>query len=192
VSGVKIAIFASGSGSGFEALARTVLEQKKLDAEIVALVCDRKDAPVLEKARALGIKPLLVPADKNTDRDAHEGEILKQLAGLKPHFIVLSGYMRIMTPRLIDAYKSERGYHRAFRYGTKVAGCTVHLVDHGLDSGPICAQEAFSIAGCADVAQVEVLGKKIEHRLYPETLAWVLPERFEVKNINGRQSVCSI
>jgi phosphoribosylglycinamide formyltransferase-1 len=151
-------------------------------------------------------------ADKNTDRDAHEGEILKQLAGLKPHFIVLSGYMRIMTPRLIDAYKSERGYHRivnihpsllpafpgtrgyeqAFRYGTKVAGCTVHLVDHGLDSGPICAQEAFSIAGCADVAQVEVLGKKIEHRLYPETLAWVLPERFEVKNINGRQSVCSI
>lgn len=206
MSRTPIAIFASGSGSGFEALARAVLEQKSLNAEIVALVCDRTDAPVLEKAKRWGVRTVLVPADKTTDRKTHEEEILKQLSKVNPHFLVLSGYMRIMTPHLIDAFKSERGYQRivnihpsllpafpgthgyaqAFQYGAKVAGATVHLVDHGLDSGPICAQEAFSIAHCTDVSQVEALGKNIEHRLYPETLAWVLPERFEVKNVNGR------
>ena len=205
----SIVVFASGTGSGFESIARAVKE-KRLDAEIQALVCDRPGALVIEKARHLGIKTIVIPG--KADRLTHEKEILNELVDLDPRFLVLSGYMRILTPHLIDAFRSDRGYYRivnihpsllpsfsgmhgysqAFLHGAKVAGATVHLVDKGLDSGPICAQESFAIDQCKDAAEVETLGKAIESKLYPKTLSWVLPEHFDLVNRNGRLCVCPI
>jgi phosphoribosylglycinamide formyltransferase 1 len=203
----SIAIFASGRGSNFEAI-ESAVRDGRLDAKIVAVVSDQTNAPVLEKARSKGLKVIAVPLVLK-DRVEHEKKILTELAGERPQFLVLAGYMRIMTPHLIENFRSEKGYSRivnihpsllpafpgvdsyaqAFQHGTKIAGVTVHLVENQVDSGPICAQESFDISGCQSAEIVERLGLAIEHRLYPESLSWILPEKFSVTDRGGRLCV---
>jgi phosphoribosylglycinamide formyltransferase-1 len=197
----KIAILASGRGSNFDAILKAV-KAGKLDAEIVAVLSDQPEAPVLEKARAAGIPALAVPPQVKgpAGRQAHDEQVLQALKSYSPRFLVMAGYMRVVTPVLLEAFRSDRGYTRvvnvhpsllpafpgvgsygqAFRHGAHVAGVTVHLVEEAVDTGPILAQEAFSIRHCTSAEEVEKLGLEIEHQLYPETLAWVLPEKFEL------------
>jgi phosphoribosylglycinamide formyltransferase-1 len=195
-----IVIFASGTGSGFESIAKAV-EEGKLQAKILALVCDQPAAVVLDKARARGVKTIVVPKAQGESRASHDERILAEILPLQPQFLVMAGYMRIVSPKLLESFRSERGYTRvvnihpsllpafpgvgayaqAFRYGTRVAGATVHLVELEVDSGPICAQAAFSIEGLRSEAEVEQKGKTIEQELYPRTLSWVLPERFDIE-----------
>ena len=218
-----IAILASGTGSNFEAIADAVASGE-LNAKILALVCDVPGAPVLAKAKARGIPAIDVPFPPSSAgamdvrRQRHEEELLSKLRALEPRFLVMAGYMRIVTPRLIEAFRSERGYTRivnihpsllpafpgvksyaqAFRFGVKVTGVTVHLVEPDVDSGPICAQEAFSIADCRSVDEVEARGHAVEHRIYSRTLQWVLPESFRLEDRdqqdlkNRRLCVCPI
>jgi phosphoribosylglycinamide formyltransferase-1 len=201
-----IAIFASGRGSNFDAI-EAAIRVGVVDAKIVAVVSDQPDAPVLEKARGAGLHTIMVPAQK--DRLEHEKKILVELAKVSPRFLVLAGYMRIITPHLIESFRSDHGYSRiinihpsllpafpgvnsyeqAFQHGSKVTGVTVHLVENEVDSGPICAQEAFDMSGCQSAEIVEKLGLAIEHRLYPETLSWVLREKFTVVHRGGRLCV---
>jgi phosphoribosylglycinamide formyltransferase-1 len=201
---VPIAVLASGRGSNLEAI-HAASVAGWLQAEIVAVISDRKDALVLEKARALGLNALYVEPGKE-QRISHEKKILAALSsGTRPHFLVLAGYMRILSPLLIEAYRSEQGYSRivnvhpsllpafpgvgsyaqAFQYGAKLSGVTVHLVESEVDNGPICAQESFSLNDCTTEAEVEQKGLAVEHRLYPETLGWVLPEKFKVDMNQG-------
>lgn len=200
-SATPIVVLASGRGSNFEAIANAV-RAGKLAADIRGVVSDQPAAGVLEKARALGI-PAVV---------AGKTDLLAQVQALNPRFVVLAGYMRLLSPAFLDAFDSGRGYHRvinvhpsllpafpgldsyaqALHHGAKVTGVTIHLVDGGLDSGAICAQEAFDISDVpADqTAEVERRGLAIEHRLYPATLGWILPERFAIeKNSDGRLRV---
>jgi phosphoribosylglycinamide formyltransferase-1 len=209
-----IALFASGRGSNFTAV-YDAIKNGTLKAEIVAVVSDCEDAPVLEKARSFGLKTVFVPVERDRPvierRRMHEEKILTSLQLLRPHFIVLAGYMRVLSSFFIDAYASGKGYSRivnihpsllpsfpgvksyaqAHRYGVKWTGVTVHFVENAIDSGPICAQEGFSIADCKTVAEVESRGLAVEHRLYPETLKWILPENFKlVDRSGGRFCVC--
>ncbi|MFL5815075.1 MAG: phosphoribosylglycinamide formyltransferase [Bdellovibrionia bacterium] len=197
---IPIVIFASGTGSGFESIADAV-QAGRLDAEIRGVVCDQPAARVLEKARNRGIKTILVPKAQGESRAAHDERILSEILPLQPRFLVMAGYMRIVSSKLLESFRSERGYARvvnihpsllpsfpgvgayaqAFRYGTKVAGATVHLVELEVDSGPICAQVAFPIDGLRSEAEVEEKGKALEQKLYPETLSWVLPEKFDIE-----------
>ena len=214
---MPIAIFASGRGSNFDAVLKAIRDGH-LAAEIVAVVSDQPGAQVIEKAQAAGLKSIVVPAEKAPAREAslsaaersavlevrrkaHEEKILTQLRPLAPHFLVMAGYMRVVTSHLIEAFRSERGYSRivnvhpsllpsfpgvdayeqAFSHGAQLAGVTVHLVEREVDQGPICAQEAFSIADCKSVEEVEKRGLAIEHRLFPETLKWVLTEKFMIE-----------
>jgi phosphoribosylglycinamide formyltransferase 1 len=194
----RIAVFASGRGTNFDAI-RAAVSSRKLEAEIVALVSDRPEAPAIGKAKQGGIRAIVQPS-RGLDRRAHEEAILAELRPLKPRFLVLAGYMRLLTPALIEEFRSEGGYSRivnvhpsllpsfpgvggyaqAFEHGAKVTGATVHLVDEGLDCGPICSQEAFAISDCRTAEEVEERGLAVENRLYPETLRWVLPEKFKV------------
>ncbi|MDR3608281.1 MAG: phosphoribosylglycinamide formyltransferase [Oligoflexia bacterium] len=196
----SFAVLASGTGSNFEAIADAV-QSGRLAAKLVGVVSDVPDAGVLAKARLRGITTAVVPREK--DRAAHDRKILQALDALpggRPRFLVLAGYMRVMTSTLIQAFRADRysrivnihpsllpafpgvaGYAQAYAHGAKIAGVTVHLVDEGLDSGPICAQGAFSISECESVHEVEDLGKELEHRLYPETLSWILPEKFKLE-----------
>ena len=159
---------------------------------------------------ALARMPERVAGETDADRRTrHEELILAALAPLKPAFLILAGYMRILTPRLLGAFRSPRGYARvvnihpsllpafpgtggyaqAWEHGAKVAGASVHLVDEGVDEGPICAQEAFSIAECRSAEEVEKMGLAVEHRLYPRALSWILEEKFEIEKMKGRPCV---
>lgn len=212
---VPFAILASGRGSNFDAIAKAI-DEGKLQGKICAILSDRADAEVLEKAKRRGVPALCVPVDAGPQggnpeerRQRHERKILEALAPFSPRFLVLAGYMRILTDELIEAFRSERGYARivnihpsllpsfpgarayaqAFSHGVKVTGASVHLVEREVDCGPICAQEAFEIGDCGSPEEVERRGLEVEHRLYPEALQWILPESFEMVRREGRACV---
>jgi phosphoribosylglycinamide formyltransferase-1 len=210
----SVVVLASGSGTNFEAIADAVAGGK-LKAEIRAVLSDRIDAPVIDKAKKRGIEAVVVPFNKSEGsvedaRRLHDERVLAALDPFAPRFLVMAGYMRIASLLLIESFRGERGYSRivnihpsllpafpgahayaqAFRHGVQVTGATVHLLEEEVDAGPICAQQAFSIAHCKSESEVEELGKKIEHRLYPETLEWVLSDHFKIEQDHGRLRVC--
>ena len=167
-----IVIFASGRGSNFDALHKAV-EEKQLAADILAVISDNPEALVLEKARKVGIPAVAIPFQGGQSRAEHERKIVEALKPFQPKFLAVAGYMRIVTDLLIEAFRSEKGYARivnihpsllpafpglnayeqAFHAGVKFAGATVHLVEKEVDSGPICAQEVFSIEECRSVSE---------------------------------------
>jgi len=203
-----IVILASGTGSNFEAI-YTAIMNGRLKAEIKGVISDRHDAPVLKKAQTMGIPEACIPAPRSSggDRVRHEQQILEAVSVWKPFYVILAGYMRVLSSFFVHAFWCDRGYARivnihpsllpafpgmyayrqAFRYGAKVSGVSVHLVDAQVDHGPICAQQAFSIADCQTEDECVQRGLTIEHQLYPETLGWILSEKFDLESrIEGR------
>jgi len=194
----RFAVFASGRGSNFEALVQAGLRDR-----IALLVSDRREAGALEIARRHDV-PVLISRDP--------GEIQAALARAGVQWIVLAGFMRILSAEFIDSFRGPSGfarilnihpsllpafpgmhaYEKAYAYGCKQAGVTVHLVEPEMDSGPILAQEAFDISACRDAAEVETRGLAVEHRLYAETIAWALREEFTLEKSEGRIRVRKI
>lgn len=181
---LSIAVFASGNGSNFQAIADAVKEGR-LDARIELLVCDRPKAKVVERAEAAGIPAFTFQPKEYASREAYEHEILHQLQQRNVKLIVLAGYMRIITHVLVDAYWGRMinihpsllpsfpgldAVGQALRHGVKITGVTVHLVDGGLDSGPILAQRAIDIQQGDTEASIAERIHHIEHRLYPEVI----------------------
>lgn len=179
----RIAIFASGSGSNFEAIVNAY-NNGILNALPTVCVCDRPGAPVIERARRLGI-PLLVINPKDFEsKSAYESCLVKKLRELDIDLICLAGYMRLigeplltaypnriinLHPSLLPAFKGAHAIRDAFEYGVKVYGVTIHFVDETLDGGKIIAQAAFPF----ESNEIDELEKKIhelEHKIYPETI----------------------
>ena len=198
----RFAVLASGTGTGFvsivDSLRTGVLAQESL--ELAGLICNRSKAPVLERARERGVETTLVsrtlPSPETTD------PLIAASQQWNVDWLVCAGWTQILPvsvlqhfwdpslgvhrivnihPSLLPAFPGLHSYRQAWDHGNSVTGVTVHLIDAGLDTGPICAQEAFSIQDCTSAEEVGLRGQKIEHRLYPETLAWVLSSRFEFK-----------
>ncbi|WP_127532026.1 phosphoribosylglycinamide formyltransferase [Paenibacillus kobensis] len=159
MSKLRVAVFASGQGTNFQALADAVRDQK-LDVTIELLVCDKPSAPVVERARLAGVDAFVFKPKDYPSREAYETEIAAELERRGVGLIVLAGYMRIVTPVLVDAYYGRminihpsllpaflgvNGIGQAWEYGVKLTGVTVHYVDGGLDSGPIIAQRAVEV-----------------------------------------------
>lgn len=180
----KLAVFASGEGTNFEAIARACADGV-LAAEVVLLVCDKPGAPVVEKAVRLGIDTFVFSPRDYADKAAFETEIVRALDARKVDLVCLAGYMRIIGDTLLGAYAGRmvnihpsllpafRGAHaveQAVACGVKVYGITVHWVSPELDGGKIIAQRAFEYDG-NDPAEVHRLGQQIEHVLYVETIA---------------------
>lgn len=178
----RIAVFASGSGSNFVALAQAQSEAY----DIVLLVCDVPDAPVLARAHACGIPALVVRPRDYADRPQYEQAILRVLQQENVAFIALAGYMRLLTPVLLDAFPQRilnvhpsllpafpgrNAVAQAIEYGVKYTGVTVHVVDEGMDTGPIIAQRVIDILPTDTPATLTSRVHAIEHALYPTVLA---------------------
>ena len=134
-------------------------------------------------------------------RETHDQNVLQAVEPYAPRFLVMAGYFRVVTPVLIEAFRDSQGYSRivnvhpsllpafpgldayaqAYHYGAQCSGVTVHLVEEDVDTGPICAQETFSLAGCVDAAAVEQRGLAVEHRLFPQALHWIVNQKFGVE-----------
>lgn len=185
----RIAIFASGSGSNFEALA-VACKEGKVDAEVALMVCDKPSAKVIERAERLGIEALVLSPKSFETKQQYEEAILARLSELQVELICLAGYMRIITDVILDAYperimnvhpsilpafKGAKAIEQALAYGVKYFGVTIHLVTPELDSGAILDQEAFRYEG-HKVAELEELVHKTEHPLYIRTLQKFIEE----------------
>ncbi|WP_088005741.1 phosphoribosylglycinamide formyltransferase [Indiicoccus explosivorum] len=179
----KIAIFASGNGSNFQAIAEAAAAGR-LNAEVVLAVTDNPDAHVLERAASMGVDTLALRPKAFKSKALYEEAIMEQLQRREVQWLVLAGYMRLVGPVLLDAYPGrivnihpsllpafpgKDAIGQTLASGRREAGVTVHTVDAGMDTGPIIAQRSFLI-GSRNRSEVEEEIHRIEHEMYPSVL----------------------
>jgi len=187
---------ASGRGSNFEALLRCSREPSSA-AEIVVLISDRADAAALEKARAAGIATARVDPGTRRGEWAPSGvtALLEILRAHRVEAICLAGFMRIVPPEIVREFRHRMlnvhpallpafpGLHaqrQALKAGVKVAGCTVHFVDEGVDTGPILLQAAVPVLDDDDEERLSARILEQEHRIYAEALRRLAEGRIRV------------
>jgi phosphoribosylglycinamide formyltransferase 1 len=195
---LALVLMASGSGSNARAILEAIA-QGALNATVHAIICNQAQAGVLEIGHTYGIPTVCVP-HHGLARERHEAEILSIIKKFKPHYLVLAGYMRLLSPHFIEtvnqslpvyatsssltlphrilnihpallpAFKGAHGYQDAFAYGVSVSGVTVHFVEAEMDSGPILAQKTFPRKANDTLECFQSRGLTVEHQLYPDTL----------------------
>lgn len=193
----RICVFASGNGTNFEAIINAI-EAKKIDAICPILICDKKDAYVLERAKKHNVKSYFVSLKKEGSKELYEKKILSILNQYQIDLICLAGYMKIIGdiilksyegriinihPALLPSFKGAHGILDAFNYGVKVFGVTVHFVSSELDGGKIICQRAFEYYG-NDISYVEEKIHEIEHVLYIEAINRVIEGESYEKSVN--------
>lgn len=197
---MRIAVLLSGRGSNFLSI-HSAIASGALQAEIVCVISNRPDAPGIEKAKELGYDAHVLDHKAFANRAAHEEEVTRVLDAVRPDFIVLAGYMRLLSaafverfrhrilnihPSLLPAFPGVDAQKQAFDYGVRVAGCTVHFVDEHLDAGPIVVQRAVPVL---DDDSAETLAARIlvqEHEAYVEALQKLTTRPFAIE---GRRVV---
>lgn len=177
---MRIAVFASGSGSNFETIVQATRDGRLPSLEVALLVCDQAKAYAIERAERLGIPVYLFSAKEYSSKEAFEQEILAQLKHLEIDFIVLAGYMRLignvlltgyqgrminLHPSLLPAFPGKNAIRQAWEYGVKVMGATVHYVDEGMDTGPIIDQKAIFVHEKDTEESLEQKIHAVEHLL---------------------------
>lgn len=195
MSRTKVAVLISGRGSNMEALVRAS-QAADCPFEIALVLANKPGAKGLEIAAAAGVEALCVDSKPfGKDREAHERAIDAALRERGIQVIALAGYMRILTPFLVDAwagrmlnihpsllpaYPGLDTHARALAAGEAEAGCTVHLVTAGVDEGPILGQARVAILPGDDEPALSARVLEQEHSLYPATLADFVERRFSV------------
>lgn len=189
----RVGVLISGRGSNLQALIDAQGEGR-LGGEVVVVLSDRPGAAGLERARAAGIATGACPV-AGRSREDHERELLALLAQHRVDLVCLAGYMRRLTPvfvsawagrllnvhpSLLPAFPGLHAQRQAVEHGAKVSGATVHLVDEGLDEGPIVLQEAVPVREADDADSLAARILEAEHRLYPEAVRLVLEGRCRV------------
>ncbi len=191
----KIAVFASGRGSNFSAIARAA-KKGKLGAELALLVCDQPQAGVIARAKRQKVAVALIKRQDYASREDFEKEIIRCLEESKIDLIVMAGFMRVLGKGLVDKYKNKiinihpallpafKGAHAigdAFDYGVKVTGVTVHFVDELMDNGPIILQAAVKIEEGDNLESLEAKIHKLEHKLYPQAIKLFLKGKLKIE-----------
>ncbi len=192
----KLAIFVSGSGTNMENIIKKIKRGKKSHAEVTLVVSDKQNAPALRKARKHEVSTLFINPKSFKTKKAYEREIIKQLKRAKIDYIVLAGFMRILTPHIIKAYKNKminihpsllpafkgaHGIKDAYHYGVKVTGVTVHFVTDDLDAGPIILQKAIPIKEGETCDALEARIHKVEYQLYPQAIDLLVANKLTIR-----------
>lgn len=190
----NIGILLSGRGSNFEAIARNVADEK-IPGKIALVISNREQAPGLERARAMGLKTLFI-SSKGKDREAYDREVVAALKEAHVDLVCLAGFMRLLSPyfvrafprrilnihpALLPAFPGLDAQKQALDYGVKFTGCTVHIVDEGMDTGPIVCQ---AIVPVLDDDTEETLSARIlseEHRIYSEAVCLLLKDEVRIE-----------
>jgi phosphoribosylglycinamide formyltransferase 1 len=196
---MKIAVFASGTGSNFAAVVEAVKDGRLKNIEVALLVCDRPGALVIKRAEQESIPVFSFQPKEFADKAAYEQHILDKLQEHGVELIVLAGYMRLigqtllssysgrminLHPSLLPAFTGKDAIGQALEYGVKITGITVHFVDAGMDTGPIIAQRTVAVESGETK---ESLSHKIqvqEHQLLPEVIGWIAEGKIK---LNGRK-----
>ncbi|HVT01824.1 MAG TPA: phosphoribosylglycinamide formyltransferase [Thermoanaerobaculia bacterium] len=181
----RLAVMLSGRGSNFLAIHDAVRSGRIPAAEIVAVISNKPDAPGLSRGRELGYDCCDVDHRQFASREEHEAELLRLFGERKVDFVLLAGYMRLLSPRfvnhfrhrilnihpsLLPAFPGVDAQAQAIAHGVKVAGCTVHLVDESLDGGPILVQRSVNVLDEDDSDSLAARILEEEHEAYVEAV----------------------
>ncbi|MEA2022508.1 MAG: phosphoribosylglycinamide formyltransferase [Candidatus Caldatribacteriota bacterium] len=195
---INIGVLVSGSGTNLLAIIEAI-KKGRIDGVIRIVISDKPHAYALRRARFYNIKTNSIDPEGFNNREEYDREIVSILKEKEVDLVVLAGYMKMLTPYFINAYKNKimnihpallpsfPGLHvqkKAIDHGVKVSGCTVHFVDEGLDSGPIILQKAVKVK---EDDTEESLTKRIlkeEHEIYPRAIQLFAQDRL---SINGRK-----
>jgi phosphoribosylglycinamide formyltransferase-1 len=196
---LRLGVLASGRGSNLQAIIDAI-EAGSLAAQIVVVVSNKQNAQALERARKHGVPAVFLDpkpcAGRPDSRETYDRAILEVLQKYDVELVLLAGYMKIVTPVLINAYQNRMmnihpsllpafpgldAQKQALEWGVKLAGCTVHFVTEGVDEGPIIIQAAVPVL---DEDTPETLALRIleqEHRIYPRAVQLYAEGRLQVE-----------
>ena len=179
---LPVGVLASGEGTNLQALLAGVHGR---EATIVAVASDVRSAPALERARRAGVPTAAFPLADHLDREARDRAMADWLEARGARLVVLAGYMALLVPAflarfpdavinvhpsLLPAFPGLQAIERAVERGVKVFGVTVHLVDEGVDTGPILLQRAVELPDARDPAVVRARLRELEHALLPDAV----------------------
>jgi phosphoribosylglycinamide formyltransferase 1 len=203
MSPLPVGVLASGEGTNLQALLDTVHGR---EAEVVAVASDKPGARALARAQASGVPTAVFALGEHPDRDARDAAIADWLQERGVRLVVLAGYMAILTPAflarfpravlnvhpsLLPAFPGIGSVEQAVAYGVHVFGVTVHLVDEGVDTGPIVLQGAVELPGATDPAAVRARLQPLEHELLPEAVRLFARGAISADPANPRRTVVS-
>jgi phosphoribosylglycinamide formyltransferase-1 len=179
----RIVILISGRGSNMEALLKA-----KLPCEVAAVISNKADAAGLEIARQQGVATAAISHKDFANREAFDAALAQKIDEFRPDFVVLAGFMRILTadfvnhyagrlinihPSLLPAFTGVNTHERALQEGVKIHGCTVHFVTADLDHGPIIIQAAVPVRQDDTPATLSARVLYEEHRVFPQAVRWL-------------------
>jgi phosphoribosylglycinamide formyltransferase-1 len=192
---MRIAVLVSGNGTNLQALLDAQGAGKLRPAEIALVISNRPQAPALQRAKKAGV-PQRVVDHKNFSSRAHfEEALIAELQAVEIEAVVLAGFMRILSPLFVEHFQGRilnthpalcpsfpgiDAPQQAIDAGVKITGCTVHLVDTGVDTGPIVLQEALAVEEGDSAESLHRRIQVLEHRLLPEATRMLAEGRIEL------------
>jgi phosphoribosylglycinamide formyltransferase 1 len=204
VSGpLPIAVLASGSGTNLQALLDTVHEREAL---IVAVASNRVGVPALERAGARDVPTAVFARSDYSDRESRDVAMGDWLVQRGARLVVLAGYMELLSdsllerfpeavinvhPSLLPAFPGMKAIEQALAYGVKVFGVTVHLVDAGVDTGPVILQQAVELPDAREPGEVLQALRPLEHSLLPRAVRLFASGALSLDPSNPRRVVAA-
>lgn len=200
----RMAVFASGEGTNFQAMVDAWQKGYFGATEattIELLVSDKPEAPVVQRAIQAGVDTYVFRPKEYSSREQYEIEIVAELERRGIDLIVLAGYMRLLTPTIVNPYRGRMinvhpsllpafpgkdALGQALAYGVKLTGITVHFVDNGMDTGPIVAQQAIEVQPQDTAETLAERIHEIERKLYPQVVAQIAQGKV---TLEGRQVI---
>jgi phosphoribosylglycinamide formyltransferase 1 len=191
---ITLGVLVSGSGTNLQAILDAIGVQK-LDARVAVVVSNKAGAGGVERAARAGVPTVVVDHKAYAGREAFDAKVVEALRAHGVEWVVLAGFMRIVTPVLLDAFPMRvinvhpallpsfpgvDAQRQALEHGVRISGCTVHFVDSGTDTGAIIAQRAVAILPSDDVDSLRARILIEEHSLLPEVLQWIAEGRVRV------------
>ena len=182
---LNLGVLVSGNGTNLQAILDAIA-RGALDARVRCVVSNKGEAGALERARSAGVPAIFISHKAHPTREAFDEAVLAALREHEVDWVVLAGFMRVLTPgflrafggrvvnvhpALLPAFPGVNAVGQALAHGVKVTGCTVHFVDDGVDSGPIIAQRAVAVEDGDDEASLAARIHRAEHELFVSVLA---------------------
>jgi len=183
-SPLNLGVLVSGAGTNLQAILDAI-DAGSLNAQVKVVISNRPGVPALERARKAGVAAVTISHKDFVDRTAFDHALVRTLHKADVNWVALAGFMRVLTPEFLGAYPGRiinihpsllpafpgmDAQKKAFDYGVKLTGCTVHFVDHGVDSGRIIAQRAVPVEDGDDLAALAARIHTAEHALLVEVL----------------------
>ena len=192
---IKLGVLCSGRGTDLQSIIDAIADGK-LDAEIALVLTDKPNVMALERAERAGIKNECIDRKSFADQLSFEAKLLNELRGAEVELVILAGFMRILSPMFVRAYKERimnihpsllpafpgaHAHRDVLAYGAKISGCTVHFVDEGTDSGPIILQAAVPVLEGDDEESLAARVLEQEHIIYPRAIQLFVEGRLQIE-----------